>query len=264
MGCLRTGVRERLFWLLLGLLSLAVVAAWGCSSGDGPDFDPPTGRVIVPTETPAVVPETAAPLEKPAGLEATAVPTAVVEPVEEMGPVVVQQEGTMEPAVPTSAPVVLPTPTDVARSGPPVLDLSRIVVPDVMVQSEGGVSSTKSAGAYLGVFPAPGLPPEAGGLANPNDKLLPLMYFEGYGVNPFIDADEDPLSTFALDGDTGSFDIAKLYLGEGALPEPDSVRVEEWVNSFDQGYGPVDSGRRATGSCVSGLRRRTCRRSGTR
>ena len=88
-----------------------------------------------------------------------------------------------------------------------------------------------------------GFPPEAGGLRNPNEAPLPLMYFEGHGVNPFVDADEDRLSTFALDGDTGSFEMAKLYLlGQDALPPEDSVRVEEWVNSFDQDYAAERDG----------------------
>ena len=94
--------------------------------------------------------------------------------------------------------------------------------------------------------PAPsrgGFPPEAGGMRNPNEAPLPLMYFEGHGVNPFVDADEDARSTFALDGDTGSFEVAKLYLlDQGALPPADSVRVEEWVNSFDQGYAAESEG----------------------
>ena len=69
-------------------------------------------------------------------------------------------------------------------------------------------------------------PPEAGGMRNSNDALLPLMYFKGHGVNPLVDADEDALSTFALDSDTGSFELAKLYLLEqGTLPPPESVRL---------------------------------------
>ena len=79
-------------------------------------------------------------------------------------------------------------------------------------------------------------PPEAGGSANPNDRPLPLMYFEGHGVNPFIDADEDALSTFALDGDTASYEILALYLAQPALPPPDAVRVEEFINSLPQDY----------------------------
>ena len=86
------------------------------------------------------------------------------------------------------------------------------------------------------------LPPESGGTANPNNKRLPLMYFEDYGVNPFVDADEDPLSTFALDGDTASYAVARRYLSEGWLPEPESVRTEEYVNAFGSGYSPSTEG----------------------
>src|SRR5215212_8912559 len=62
------------------------------------------------------------------------------------------------------------------------------------------------------------------------------MFFENYGVNPSIDAEDDNLSTFALDVDTGSYTIMRNYLSEGNLPPSDSVRVEEYVNYFDQGY----------------------------
>jgi Ca-activated chloride channel family protein len=60
--------------------------------------------------------------------------------------------------------------------------------------------------------------------------------FEDYGVNPFIDTLEDQLSTFAIDVDTGSYTIGRQYLLEGFLPPDESVRVEEYVNYFEQGY----------------------------
>ena len=85
------------------------------------------------------------------------------------------------------------------------------------------------------------IPPEAGGTDNPNDGAYPLTYYEHYGVNPFIDADEDRLSTFALDGDTASYEILKQYLRDGHLVEPDAVRVEEYVNSLPQGYPAADT-----------------------
>ena len=97
-----------------------------------------------------------------------------------------------------------------------------------MARAEGSVGS-----APAGSRP-PGSPARRFGI--PNDEMLPMMYFEGHAANPFVDADEDALSTFALDGDTGSFQVARLYLNGGRMPPPDSVRVEEWVNSFDQGY----------------------------
>ncbi|MGI9607392.1 MAG: YfbK domain-containing protein [Acidimicrobiales bacterium] len=60
--------------------------------------------------------------------------------------------------------------------------------------------------------------------------------FTDYGIRNFIEADRDPLSTFALDVDTGSFTIGRRYLDEGELPPRDSVRVEEYVNAFDYDY----------------------------
>ncbi len=99
-----------------------------------------------------------------------------------------------------------------------------------------------SAGAAPSPPPAgPGISPESGGDANPNDGAYPLTYYEHHGVNPFIDADEDPLSTFALDGDTASYEILKQYLRDGYLVEPDAVRVEEYVNSLPQGYPAADT-----------------------
>ena len=62
------------------------------------------------------------------------------------------------------------------------------------------------------------------------------MFFQDYGVNRSIDTEDDHLSTFALDVDTGSYTIMRNYLSEGNLPPSDSVRVEEYVNYFDQGY----------------------------
>ena len=62
------------------------------------------------------------------------------------------------------------------------------------------------------------------------------MFFQEYGVNPSIDAEDDNLSTFALDVDTGSYTIMRNYLKDGNLPPSDSVRVEEYINYFEQGY----------------------------
>jgi len=71
----------------------------------------------------------------------------------------------------------------------------------------------------------------------PPSKRQPYdTFFEDYGVNPSIDTEDDHLSTFALDVDTGSYTIMRNYLKDGYTVPPDSVRVEEYVNYFDQGY----------------------------
>lgn len=61
-------------------------------------------------------------------------------------------------------------------------------------------------------------------------------FFQNYGVNPRIDTEDDHLSTFGLDVDTGSYTIMRSYIDQGSLPPEDSVRVEEYVNYFDQAY----------------------------
>ncbi|MDH5638536.1 MAG: von Willebrand factor type A domain-containing protein [Nitrospinota bacterium] len=71
-----------------------------------------------------------------------------------------------------------------------------------------------------------------------NDKPFHDMYFKHYGVNPTIDTEEEPFSTFSVDVDTASYTVARSYLGRGHLPEEDAIRVEEFVNAFDYGYSP--------------------------
>jgi Ca-activated chloride channel family protein len=87
----------------------------------------------------------------------------------------------------------------------------------------------------------PNEPPRAdppsgqGGEVPPNDEPYPDVFFENPGVNPFIDTEDDALSTFALDVDTGSYTVARRFLTDGNLPDRDSVRVEEYVNAFPAG-----------------------------
>ena len=77
-----------------------------------------------------------------------------------------------------------------------------------------------------------------GGSATVNDEPYDLTFFRHYGVNPFIDTEDDNRSTFAIDVDTASYTIARRFVTDGAAPDPDSVRVEEFVNFFDHDYQP--------------------------
>ncbi len=81
-----------------------------------------------------------------------------------------------------------------------------------------------------------------GGSATVNDAPYDLTFFKHYGVNPFIDTEDDHLSTFAMDVDTASYTVTRRFVQDGNLPDPDSVRVEEFVNFFDQGYEPPEEG----------------------
>ncbi len=77
-----------------------------------------------------------------------------------------------------------------------------------------------------------------GGTHNVNDAAFDAMFYRDYGVNPFVDTDEDRLSTFAVDVDSGSYTLARSYLGRGALPDRAGVRTEEFINYFDYNYAP--------------------------
>jgi Ca-activated chloride channel family protein len=85
--------------------------------------------------------------------------------------------------------------------------------------------------------PGPGGYPMAhGGTTPPNGEDVDGMFFKNYGVNPFVDTEDDHLSTFATDVDTGSYTIVRGYLQDGHLPPEKAVRVEEFVNYFKYNY----------------------------
>jgi Ca-activated chloride channel homolog len=54
--------------------------------------------------------------------------------------------------------------------------------------------------------------------------------------NEFRDVALNPLSTFSIDVDVASYANVRRFLGEGRLPPPDAVRIEELVNYFDYDY----------------------------
>src|SRR5262245_53351052 len=47
--------------------------------------------------------------------------------------------------------------------------------------------------------------------------------------NPFLEARDNPLSTFSVDVDTASYANVRRFLDEGTLPSRDAVRLEELV-----------------------------------
>ena len=65
--------------------------------------------------------------------------------------------------------------------------------------------------------------------------------YKDHGVNAFVDAAKDRLSTFAIDVDTASYAIARRKILSGEMPPPAAIRVEEFVNYFHYDYpAPTD------------------------
>ncbi len=68
----------------------------------------------------------------------------------------------------------------------------------------------------------------------PNDR------FEAVGTNPFVAVDHDPLSTFAVDVDSASYDLFRTYTKQGSEIQAESIRLEEFVNYFSYDYPAPD------------------------
>lgn len=57
-----------------------------------------------------------------------------------------------------------------------------------------------------------------------------------YQDNPIVAAQEQPVSTFGVDVDTGAYTNVRRLLNSGQLPPAAAVRAEEFINYFDYGY----------------------------
>ena len=118
---------------------------------------------------------------------------------------------------------------DYAPTATPLPQAAATPTPRVIIQEPSVPTATPAPASEQGLI---------GGSANPNAAPYDLTFFEHSGVNPFIDTEDDRLSTFAIDVDTASYTVARRFVRDGNLPDPASVRVEEFVNFFDHDYAP--------------------------
>ena len=74
---------------------------------------------------------------------------------------------------------------------------------------------------------------------------------EDFKTNPVHAALEDPVSTFSIDVDTASYAFVRRSLKEGAVPQADTVRVEEMINYFPYDWKGPDAASTPFNSTVS-------------
>ncbi len=77
-------------------------------------------------------------------------------------------------------------------------------------------------------------------IPSPNGRL-PSVAGEGYEAveeRSFALVTDEPLSTFSIDVDTGSYSNVRRFLEHHTLPPPSAVRIEELLNYFDYAYAP--------------------------
>ncbi|MGK9459302.1 YfbK domain-containing protein [Streptomyces sp. G6] len=96
-------------------------------------------------------------------------------------------------------------------------------------------TAVDSRGRGSAPMPAPDRPRGEGGQRHDGGATT-----GGTGDSREIAPEPDHLSTFALDVDTASYGYARRTLSEGRLPDPSTVRPEEFVNSFRQDYDRPD------------------------
>ena len=86
----------------------------------------------------------------------------------------------------------------------------------------------------------PVMPPPDGEIP----QEAPDLSQEDYNLirdNPFQLVRTEPLSTFALDVDSGAYSNVRRFLDDGQLPPVDAVRLEEMINYFTYDYPAPDN-----------------------
>ena len=100
----------------------------------------------------------------------------------------------------------------------------------------GNLSTSGGSGsqALLGAAGLPG--PDHPAVSR--DPAPSTTTFKDYERSEFAPTSEDNVSTFSLDADRTSFQLALNWARSGLTVDPDSVRAEEWINAFGYGYNP--------------------------
>jgi Ca-activated chloride channel family protein len=105
----------------------------------------------------------------------------------------------------------------------------------------GGGGGMGGGGGGGGGMDIPELSDSAWAAPQPSWPEPDMMFFQNYGVNPYLDTEDDNLSTFAMDVDTGSYTVTRSYLLDvWQLPPTDAIRPEEFINYFNVDYPPPE------------------------
>ena len=136
--------------------------------------------------------------------------------VDEPKPVQPQPLPAVEPAAP-SQPAVKQAP------------LARQIEALSSSKTVGQASSAAEKPVAMAPMPAPAVEMAQDSIAPQQPSGDRVQRFD---TNPVKRVADDPVSTFAIDVDTASYAMVRRALKDGALPDPDSVRVEEMINYF--------------------------------
>ena len=225
-------IRETLYIIIaVAITSAMMISAVGCASVDGPPEAPGhPGSPGLSAEPGSLMPgEPGAPgVNGESGLRT------------ELG-----TPGLAAPAA-TARPATLHEPVAVAREVVQTVEVERVVaaqqevvIQTVVVEREVEVMSAMPAAASR-----PSSPQMHPGGRGKHQQSSPSSQgrtphtttFQDYRRSSFVDTSYDDTSTFSLDTDRTSFQLALNWARAGYDVAPVSVRAEEWINAFDYGY----------------------------
>ena len=227
----------------LALTALLALALFGCGSQSAePEGAPRTLEYFKPTrEAPTELsrPAPAAPAESPRS-QPTAVPQAMSEPAR----VIVEAEVEVAKEMVTESPAIAESVGPRGAAGPAGVDGAQ--GPSGNAGAPGPAASQAEAApaeapsppvAAQSSAPAPTAAPVIAAQISGGGKSQPgATTFRDNPRNPAVYTAEDAVSTFSLDTDRTSYRLALNWARAGYEIDPDSVRSEEWINSFDYGY----------------------------
>ncbi len=235
-----------IFNIALVLVATLIAASLACSSEPDTIIHtvvvekevPVQGKTVI--QTVVVEKEVEVPVEKIVVEEVVVMGETVVQTVVVEREVVVEamQGEAAATARPASAPAATAAP---ASAGAPEPDVVREVT--VVVEMEVEKVVEKEVVREVEVAPAATAAPASAGQpasaqpASPSQPSQPgATQFQNTTRSEFALTAEDDTSTFSLDTDRTSFQLALNWARAGYEVDPASVRAEEWINAFNYGY----------------------------
>lgn len=122
--------------------------------------------------------------------------------------------------------------------------LDSVVVTGSRIQRE---DFSGNAAPVASIAPAPPPPPPPPAVMAVRSRAMAPMiqapveaanteHYASRDDNPIKRTSEEPVSTFSIDVDTGSYSNVRRMLRNGTRPPADAVRAEEMINYFDHGH----------------------------
>ncbi len=106
------------------------------------------------------------------------------------------------------------------------------------------VPACRIAGDYdVRIIPSPAPPPLELLIVGKPARPFDTETYDKIEDNAFLDARQNPLSTFSIDVDTAAYSNVRRFLRCGQLPPAGAVRIEEMLNYFEYAYPPAPEGK---------------------